>query len=63
MHYALKQAVHHGLVPRNVTEAVKAPRQSRKEIPTLTREQAGIFLSSAKGDRLEELYLLASYRV
>ena len=37
LHKALKQAVHDGLVPRNVTEAVKAPRQSRKEIPTLTR--------------------------
>jgi integrase len=33
LHKALKQAVHDGLVPRNVTEAVKAPRQSRKEIP------------------------------
>src|SRR5215218_9880993 len=59
LHKALKQAVHDGLVPRNVTEAVKAPRQSRNEIPTLTREQVRIFLSSAKGDRLEALYLLA----
>jgi integrase len=56
---ALKQAVHDSLVPRNVTDEVKAPRQSRKEIPTLTREQVRIFLSSAKGDRLETLYLLA----
>jgi integrase len=56
---ALKQAVHDGLVSRNVTETVKAPRQSRKEIPTLTREQVRIFLSSAKGDRLEALYFLA----
>jgi integrase len=59
LHKALKQAVHDGLVPRNVTEAVKAPRQSRNEIPTLTREQVRIFLSSAKVDRLEALYLLA----
>jgi integrase len=59
LHKALKQAVHDGLVPRNVTEAVKAPRQCRKEIPTLTREQVRIFLNSAKGDRLEALYLLA----
>jgi integrase len=59
LHKALKQAVHDGLVPRNVTEAVKAPRQSRKEIPVLTRAQARIFLRTAKGDRLEALYLLA----
>src|SRR3712207_3217411 len=59
LHKALKQAVHDGLVPRNVTDAVKAPRQSRKEIPTLTREQARILLDAAKGDRLEALYLLA----
>jgi integrase len=59
LHKALKQAVHDGLVPRNVTDAVKAPRQSRKEIPTLTREQARTLLDTATGDRLEALYLLA----
>jgi integrase len=59
LHKALKQAMHDGLVPRNVTDAVKAPRQSRKEIPTLTREHVRIFLKSAHGDRLEALYLLA----
>jgi integrase len=55
LHKALKQAVHDGLVPRNVTDAVKAPRQSRKEIPTLTREQARTLLDTATGDRLEAL--------
>jgi len=59
LHKALKQAVNDGLVPRNVTEAVKAPKQSRKEIPALTREQARVFLEAAKGDRLETLYVLA----
>jgi integrase len=59
LHKALKQAVNDGLVARNVTQAVKAPRQSRKEIPTLNREQARVFLEAAKGDRLEVLYLLA----
>ena len=59
LHKALKQAVHDGLVPRNITETVKAPRQSRKEISTLTREQARHFLNAAKGDRLAALYLLA----
>src|ERR671913_1539429 len=59
LHKALKQAVHDGLVARNVTQAVKAPRQQRKEIPTLNQEQARVFLEAAKGDRLEALYLLA----
>ena len=59
LHKALKQAVNDGLVARNVTQAVKAPRQQRKEIPTLNQEQARVFLEAAKGDRLEALYLLA----
>ena len=58
-HKALKQAVNDGLIPRNVTEAVAAPRQIRKEIQALTPEQARAFLQAAKTDRLEALYLLA----
>lgn len=38
LHKALKQAVNDSLLPRNVTEAVKAPRQSRKEIQPLEPE-------------------------
>jgi integrase len=59
LHKALKQAVNDGLLPRNVTGAVKAPRQSRKEIRALNPEQARAFLQAASGDRLETLYLLA----
>ena len=59
LHKALKQAVNDGLIPRNVTEAVAAPRQIRKEIQALTPEQARAFLQAAKIDRLEALYLLA----
>jgi integrase len=59
LHKALKQAVNDGLIPRNVTEAAKAPRQSRKEIQALPLEQARAFLQAAKSDRLEALYLLA----
>src|SRR5215204_6284246 len=44
LHKALKQAVNDGLVPRNVTDAVKAPRQQRKEMKTFTPEQAHAFL-------------------
>jgi integrase len=48
-----------GLIPRNVTEAVTAPRQTRKEIQAIPLEQARVFLRAAKSDRLEALYLLA----
>jgi integrase len=59
LHKAFKQAVNDGLIPRNVTEEIKAPRQSRKEIQALTPKQARSFLEVAKSDRLEALYLLA----
>ena len=59
LHKALKQAVNDGLIPRNVTEAVTGPKQSRKEIQALPLEQARAFLQTAKSDRLETLYLLA----
>jgi len=35
LHKALKQAVADGLIPRNVTEAVKAPRPQKKEVRPL----------------------------
>ncbi len=56
---ALQQAVSDGILPRNVCEAVKAPRRVKKEMRTLTPEQAKAFLEAAKGDRLEALYVLA----
>ena len=59
LHKALKQAVRWSLVPRNVTEAVQAPRPTKKEIQPLTLDQARILLEEAHGDRLEALYVLA----
>src|SRR5215212_2298203 len=61
LHKALKQAVMDGLIPRNVTEAVKPPRPSREEMHPLTPEQAKHLLEVAHdtGDRLEALYVLA----
>jgi hypothetical protein len=56
LHKALKQAVADGLIPRNVTEAVKAPRPVKKEIRPLNAEQARTLLDTARGDRLEALY-------
>jgi integrase len=59
LHKALKQAVADGIIPRNVTEAVKAPKPEKKEVRPLSPEQARAFLRAAHGDRLEALYVLA----
>ena len=48
-----------GLIPRNVTEGIKAPRPARKEVNALSRDQARAFLEAAHGDRFEALYVLA----
>jgi integrase len=59
LHKALKQAVADGLIPRNVTEAVKAPRPVKKEMKPLSHVQARTLLEAARGERLEALYALA----
>jgi integrase len=61
LHKALKQAVLDGLLPRNVTEAVKPPQISTEEMNPLTPDQAKILLETAhaESDRLEALYVLA----
>ena len=59
LHKALKQAVQDGLIPRNATEAVKAPQVRRQEISPLSAEQVKVLLETACGDRLEALFVLA----
>jgi integrase len=59
LHKALKQAVQDGLIPRNATEAVKAPQVRRQEMRPLSAEQVKVFLETACGDRLEALFVLA----
>lgn len=59
LHKALKDAVADGLVPRNVTEGIKAPRPKKKEVNALSADQACAFLSTARGDRFEALYVVA----
>jgi integrase len=62
LHKALKDAVMDGLIPRNVTDAVRAPRGKGKEINALSPDQARAFLEAANevGDRFEALYVLAT---
>ncbi|MCA3747837.1 MAG: site-specific integrase [Rubrobacter sp.] len=59
LHKALKQAVRDELIPRNASEAIKAPRPTKKEIRPLSPDQARAFLDAARGDRFETLYVLA----
>lgn len=63
LHKALDQAVADGLIPRNVTRAVKVPSASleRKEITPLTAEEANRLIEVAidESDRLQTLYVLA----
>ena len=56
---ALKQATDDGLIPRNVAGVVKPPRPRTEEIRPLGREQVWALLDTARGDRLEALYVVA----
>jgi integrase len=59
LHHALKDALRMGLVQRNVTEMVTPPRKQAHEAQVLTAQQLQRFLETAKGDRLEALYVVA----
>jgi integrase len=59
LHKALDQAMRWGLVVRNVTDLVTAPRRSTPEMRTLSVEEASRLLEAASGERLEALYILA----
>ena len=59
LHRALGQAVRWGMVPRNVCDAVTRPRAPRQTMQALTSGQVVQLFETAKGDRLEALYILA----
>jgi integrase len=59
LHKAFDQAVRWSLVPRNATEAVKAPRPAPEQIKPLDSEQVKRLLKAAHGNRFEVLYTLA----
>lgn len=58
-HRALKDALLMGLMQRNVTEMVRAPRRSTHEMVALSEEQAQRFIESVGDDRFAALYVLA----
>jgi integrase len=59
LHKALAQAVRWTLIPRNPADDVKAPTPTPKEMHPLSAEEARRLLDTARGDRLEALYVLA----
>jgi integrase len=59
LHKALKRAMRLGLVARNVTELVDAPRVRPAEMRPLSREETHRLIETAAGDRLEAPYVLA----
>lgn len=56
LHAALRQAVRWGMLRSNPCEPVPAPRPPRREMQTMTPEQARRFLAEARGDRYYALY-------
>jgi integrase len=59
LHKALDQAVKWNMVVRNIAKLVKAPRPTPIEIRTLSAEQTRRILETARGHKLEALYVLA----
>lgn len=55
---ALKQAVKERLIPYNPAEGVELPKQEKKEMKTLTREEVAKFLQVAKESRHYPAFLL-----
>lgn len=56
---ALKKAVQLDVLPRNVAQFVQLPKQTRKEMDTLTKEEVKLFLETLKSERLAPLFSFA----
>ena len=59
LHRALKIAVRMGLLQRNMTEMVDAPRPQKTDIHPLSREQVHAYLHEAQPERMRALFILA----
>ena len=58
IHHTLDMALKQGLVARNVSDAVTAPKPTLKKVKPLTREEVGRLLTALKDDRLYALYVV-----
>lgn len=61
LHRALDQAVRWGLLMRNVTDMVDAPRRASPEMQAWDARQVAAVLAAAAGDELEALWRLAVF--
>jgi integrase len=59
LHRALEDALQMGLVNRNVTEMLKPPRRSNREMMTLSVLEMQRFLEVVRDDRFYALYIMA----
>jgi integrase len=59
LHHALYDAVRLSLIDKNPADLVDAPPQTRREMQTLSEDQANALLRAAEGHRYETLFLLA----
>jgi integrase len=59
LHKALVQALRWNMIPRNATDAVKAPRPAPEEMHPLSPVEARKLIEAVRGDKLEALYVLA----
>jgi integrase len=61
LHEALKYAVKHGILIRNIAEAVNPPRPDSKEVVTLELDNVHIFLDAAHDTHYYVLFYTALY--
>ena len=59
LHKALAQALKWNMIPRNATDAVKAPRPAPEEMRSLSPDESRKLMEAVRGDKLEALYVLA----
>lgn len=59
LHKALGQAARWGVTARNSADLVTPPRGERRQMDTLSPEEARRFLEAAQGDRFHAVYALA----
>ena len=58
LHKALEEAIKGDLIPRNPATHANKPKVKQDEIEPLDASEAAAFLTAAKGDRFEALYIL-----
>jgi integrase len=61
LHHALDDAVKWGLLNRNVTDAIEAPKKVRNEMQVWSMEEVGRVLRAAADDPLEALWRVAIF--